>query len=236
MNPYGSSMSGSAVRPTSPKSVIRFVSSENSLQHYGIPGQKWGVITKEYEPVTVDHRLSNKASQQPKQYKSRAIRARKTRADYREEARVIRERNERVRKRALAIGAAAVGLVAAYGAIRYVRIQKAKAYSGLLNRFIKQNPSANLASESGRMLLKNGVAKASANSKTLANARNTNKYLKRIGKTVDTKEALKAYKARRSISRLANTPVNPTGNKVVELMRKFDRRRLFRLVMSRYRI
>ena len=26
------------------------------LQHYGVPGQKWGVITKEYQPVTFDRR------------------------------------------------------------------------------------------------------------------------------------------------------------------------------------
>lgn len=37
-------------------SMLADSSKNDYLQHYGIKGQKWGVITKEYEPVAVDHR------------------------------------------------------------------------------------------------------------------------------------------------------------------------------------
>lgn len=32
------------------------------IEHHGIKGQRWGVITKEYEPVAVDHRRMRRAS------------------------------------------------------------------------------------------------------------------------------------------------------------------------------
>ena len=53
--------------PAGAGSRVRRMDQENSycvhtqggsdwLMHYGVKGQKWGVITKEYEPVAVDHR------------------------------------------------------------------------------------------------------------------------------------------------------------------------------------
>lgn len=36
--------------------LIHRIEDQNFLEHHGIRGQKWGVITKEYEPVAVDRR------------------------------------------------------------------------------------------------------------------------------------------------------------------------------------
>ena len=245
MNQYGLSMTGSAVRPASPKSVVRFSSHSNYIQHYGVPGQKWGVITKEYEPVAVDHRrmrkpetysIRRKANPKTAYNSSRTANGLKTREDYRREAQAIRERNEKVRKKVIIGSAVVLGLIAAYGTYRYARVQKAKAYAGLLNRFLKQNPGASLSSESGRRLLQGGAVKAYANSRTLADAKSTNQYLKQIGKTVNKKDALRLYRARNSISRLSNVSVSPTGSRTLEAMKKMDRRRLTRLLLSKYRI
>lgn len=238
MDQYDLSMTGSTVRPTNPKSIIRFTSYGGSLQHYGVPGQKWGVTTKEYQPVAIDHRRMRK----PESYSIRrnvtpkTASSPKTREDYRKEAQAIRERNERVRKKVIIGSAVVLGLIAAYGAMKYVRVQKAKAYAGLLNRFLKQNPGASLSSESGRRLLQGGAVKAHVNSRTLADAKSTNQYLKRIGKTVNKKDALRLYRARNSISRLSNVSVSPTGSRTLEAMKKMDRRRLTRLLLSKYRI
>lgn len=35
------------------------------LMHHGVPGMKWGVITKEYQPVGYDHRRTSAAAQAP---------------------------------------------------------------------------------------------------------------------------------------------------------------------------
>ena len=54
-NPAGA---GSRVRRMDKEDVylIHINNESNYLAHYGVKGQKWGVTTKEYEPVAIDHR------------------------------------------------------------------------------------------------------------------------------------------------------------------------------------
>lgn len=62
------------------------------LQHYGVPGQKWGVITKEYQKVGYDHRydhtqFKNRQSQAVSKMKRRKLAQEYERRVYRERAR-----------------------------------------------------------------------------------------------------------------------------------------------------
>lgn len=36
--------------------LIHRIEDQNYLEHHGVKGQKWGVITKDYEPVSIDRR------------------------------------------------------------------------------------------------------------------------------------------------------------------------------------
>jgi hypothetical protein len=187
------------------------------LAHYGVKGQQWGVVTKEYEPVAIDHRktggtaksnLLNRAQQgisnriNSYRYKEQ-VRSAEAIAQYRKE----KAANDKKWKRAK-IGAAVLATaLVAYGAYKVNKIVKAKAYTGLLNNFLKKNPNANFGSSRGRASLINGIDKATANSKTFKDAWKTNKYLRRNGMSVGRRDALSVYKTRRLIAKASHLKV-----------------------------
>lgn len=182
------------------------------LQHYGVPGQKWGVITKEYEPVSVDRRKLKKPTPsmntfnktfRPAPSKNQVLKpVGKNETDKKGGwvSQKMADRNRKLRT-ASYVGAAAIGLLLAYGAYRYSHVMKAKAYSGLLEKFISQNPSANLKTESGKRLLQKGIHYAEVNSRKFTDAKATNLYLKKRGLLMKTKDATRIYKAKNLIKK-----------------------------------
>lgn len=228
--------------------------TKDVLMHYGVPGQKWGVITKEYEPVAVDHRRTSISKPQARTIRTynpsgsnlsrRQVRelSRREREGYytKENGRTVwrqngksyspTEQRQKIVKRAL-IGAGAVaGLLIAYGAIRYHKIQKAKAYSGILNRFLHKNPNASLTTEAGKKLYRRGLDLANANIKRGSDIKNVNHYLKNRGLALSNRKALKIYKARKGLERM--TVDSQTKNKVAQLIRKRRNAKTVRRVLE----
>lgn len=237
MDLYGSSVTGSAVRPTSPKGVVRISSKNDVLQHYGVPGQKWGVITKEYQPVAIDRRKLKRPTPstnafnktfRPPESKNQKLMSQKPNAGW--SSKKYGDRNKKLR-RAAYIGAAAIGLITAYGTYKYIHTTKAKAYSGILQRFLSQNPGANMATESGRQLLQKGQHFAEMNSKTLKTAKLTNGYLNRKGLNVASKEARRIYSSRRLINRVSKIPIGK--NKFMRAVNRFRASRLRSRILNK---
>lgn len=69
----------------------------NTLIHYGVKGQKWGVITKEYEPVAVDHRKIGNQTSIVQKVRGKANARREYLQAYRQQ--VIADRQARREKR-----------------------------------------------------------------------------------------------------------------------------------------
>ena len=200
----------------------------NYLAHYGVKGQKWGVMTKEYEPVAVDHRRLRTAqkpvystSTRPqvgynattKQQREQRRREREGyyttengRTVWRQNGKTYSpsEQRQRIVKRALIGAGIAAGLLAVYGAIRVSHIRKAKAYSGILNRFISQNPTATQNTDAGRKLLKRGMQLAKKNSAKAKDIQATNSYLNKNGLNLSNREALKMYRGRKDLEKQLN--------------------------------
>lgn len=210
-----------------------FDEEDEALIHYGVPGQKWGVITKEYEPVAIDHRrtgnnpngISGRIKQRINDRRNEArAKDEKFRAEIKANYQKQREQRQKIAKYG-AIGVAALaGLLIAYGTYKYVHVNKMKAYSGLLNRFMRQNPQMNLNDAAGRAMFKSGVEKAAANSRSLKDAVATNRYLKRTGLQIGKSEARRMYSARHLINRLNN--MKTTGGKYGAVIDRYRRNRL----------
>lgn len=212
----------------------------NVISHYGVKGMHWGEITKEYEPVAVDHRKLKTAQLQTPNYRistkprmSSAARQKAAQTMSRKQVRAMRrreregyytkdangrtvwrqngreyspsEQRQKIVRRALIAAGVATAVLAAYGAVKYRHIQKTKAYSGILNRFLNQNPGANLSTESGRQLYQKGLNLAKTNSASRASIKRTNRYLKQKGLSLKKKEAVKIYKQNRNIDKLLRT-------------------------------
>lgn len=200
----------------------------DALAHYGVPGQKWGVITKEYEPVAVDHRKMRTSNVVRTSTTTRSVGSSMSRKQVREQQRRERqgyytkengrtvwrkngktyspsEQRQKIVKRALIGTGIVAGLLITYGAVKYGQIRKAKAYSGILQRFLKQNPAANLKTPEGKNLYRRGLELAKANSKGRAAIKNANQYLKRRGLSPTRSNAMQTYRARKSLEKtLAN--------------------------------
>ena len=219
----------------------------DTLMHYGVPGQKWGVITKEYQPVAVDHRkLRTKSvvrtSTTPRSagsmlsregVQSRAMQKREREGYWtKENGRTVwrqngksfspSERRQKIVQRAL-IGAGIVaGLLITYGAVKYSRVQKAKAYSGILNRFLKQNPGANLNTPDGRKLYQRGLDFAKENSKGDKVIKKTNRYLRQHGLNLNSRQALDMYGQRKGVEKALRPPsANHNRSGALDLIRRY---------------
>ena len=118
-NPYGS---GYKVRKMDDESgyLIHIVKDQNFLAHHGVKGQKWGVITKEYEPVAVDRRKTRGFSPIAKvkaRFAESRAREQAERQQERENWNAIFQRSEKRRKiigTALGVGTLALSLYAGY--------------------------------------------------------------------------------------------------------------------------
>ena len=211
------------------------------LMHYGVPGQKWGVITKEYEPVAVDHRKMRTSNVVRTSTTPRSAGSSLSRQQVREQKRRERqgyytkengktvwrqngksyspsEQRQKIVKRALIGTGIVAGLLITYGAVKYRQVQKAKAYSGILERFMHQNPAANLQTPEGRKLYQRGLALAKENSKNRVMVKNTNRYLKSRGLSLDRKSAMQTYRARKSLGTMAS--YKGSRNRALELIRR----------------
>lgn len=215
------------------------------LMHYGVPGQKWGVITKEYEPVAVDHRKMRTSNVVRTSTTPRSVGSSMSRKQVREQQRRERqgyytkengrtvwrqngksyspsEQRQKIVKRAL-IGAGIVaGLLVTYGAVKYHQVQKAKAYSGILQRFLKQNPAAKLDTPEGRKLYQRGLQLATKNSAGTEAIKSTNRYLRNHGLNLSGRNAMKTYRTRKSLEKTAFGLEN--RNQVLALIRKYRQR------------
>lgn len=211
------------------------------LMHYGVPGQKWGVITKEYEPVAVDHRKMRTSNVVRTSTTPRSVGSSMSRKQVREQQRRERqgyytkengrtvwrqngksyspsEQRQKIVKRALIGTGIVAGLLITYGAVKYGQIRKAKAYSGILQRFLKQNPAANLNTPEGKKLYRRGLELAKANSKGRDAIKNTNKYLRRRGLSVNSNDAMQTYRARKSLEKTLTS--QERRNKALALIRR----------------
>lgn len=200
--------------------VRREDSKPDYLMHHGIIGQRWGVITKEYEPVAVDHRKSRGLFS-----KQRAKIRRQIRKDNLEVQKLNEERRRKTENRkkivktastALAIAGAAALIYAGY---RHMRLNRAKAYAGVLNNFLTKNPGASFYTSEGKKIIRRGAELAKSNSSDLGSAKLTNQFLKRQGhfsgmlhnrkaRSLYNKQALKLYRSRRLIERAAKKKVS----------------------------
>lgn len=233
MNPYGSSLTGSAVSMAGPKAIVKVSTkkpySNDVLQHYGVKGQKWGVITKEYEPVAVDRRKLRTATPSTNTY-NKLARPAPTR-DRQLTAKVkkgwVTEKRERYNKAINVAGYIGTGLLLGalgYGMYKYAKITKAKAYAGSLTRFLSRNPSVNLNTESGRQLLQKGLNTARASSRGFASAKTVSDYYKSRGLGIPRKQALHIYKARNLLTRVSK--IKPSSNQFLNELKNHRRNRL----------
>lgn len=211
------------------------------LMHYGVPGQKWGVITKEYEPVAVDHRKMQTSNVVRTSTTPRSVGSSMSRKQVREQQRRERqgyytkengrtvwrqngksyspsERRQKIVKRALIGTGIVAGLLITYGAVKYRQVQKAKAYSGILQRFLSKNPAANLKTPEGKKLYRRGLELAKANSKGRDAIKNTNQYLKQRGLNLKRNSAMQTYKARKSLEEALTS--QERRNKALALIRR----------------
>lgn len=136
-NPAGA---GSRVRRMDKEDVylIHINNESNYLAHYGVKGQKWGVITKEYEPVAVDHRRTqvyNPVARARTRYLEREAR------QYAEDQKMREQRQEWIEKKnrrievagkALGVGVLALSLFAGYK-LSGIKISGKNALRSLLN-------------------------------------------------------------------------------------------------------
>ena len=95
-----------------------------SLAHYGVKGMHWGEITKEYQPVTVDHRktrggIFSKATEKIRnQIRADDEEVAKEREDRRARWKARKEKNEKIMKYMAAAGA----LLLIYGGYRHFKL------------------------------------------------------------------------------------------------------------------
>lgn len=219
-------------------SAVRFSGesrNNDSLKHYGVQGMHWGEITKEYEPVAFDKRKLKKASavgstsgirrsigsklQQARQkaYKQEMDEIREAR----EAMKANRERRDHMAKMLVYGGVALAGLLSAYGLYRYTHVAKAKAYTGIMNRFLQQNPGALGTGRAAQL--------AAANSKSTAQAHAVNRYLSRKGLGMSGKRVMSVYSAKNLIAKLEKIPKGKTkfGKAIFNKMRNRTRDRIF---------
>lgn len=113
-------------------SMLADSSKNDYLQHYGIKGQKWGVITKEYEPVAVDHRKTRSGG--PLARIRNRVRERMARddaevaADRKLRQERLKKINERTKKAGTALGVSLLAGAFIYG-------YRHNVLKGLMNRF-----------------------------------------------------------------------------------------------------
>ena len=123
--------------------------SGQALCHHGIQGQKWGVITKEYQPVAVDHRKTGNSSVvRPKvriNLRNRLARERAERQkEYRETLEIHQAQREK-RRKAIRIGGTALGIgvlgLAAYKGLKVSGIKPSQTYHNALNSLTALKPT-----------------------------------------------------------------------------------------------
>lgn len=219
-------------------SAVRFSGesrNNDSLKHYGVQGMHWGEITKEYEPVAFDKRKLKKASAvgstsgarrsigsrlQQERKKARQQELDEIR-EAREAMKANRERRDHMAKMLVYGGVALAGLLSAYGIYRYTHVAKAKAYTGIMNRFLKQNPGALGTGRAAQL--------AAANSKSVAQAHAVNRYLSRKGLGMSGKRVMSVYSAKNLIAKLEKIPKGKTklGKAIFNKMRNRTRDRIF---------
>ena len=221
------------------------INGHNSLMHYGVKGQQWGVITKEYEPVAVDHRklrssqntihttVRRKTTPNQLSRKQKREILRRERQGYytKENGRTVWHQNgrsyspseerQKIMQRAIIGAGAAAALIAIFGGIHMARVRKAKAYSGILSRFISQNPIAKQNSDAGRKLLKRGMELAKQSSSSRKSIKVTNDYLRKKGLELSGRDALRMYKGRKDLSKQLKYAFD--RKKVLTYLRKFGK-------------
>ena len=206
---------------------------EKSLSHHGVQGMHWGEITKEYEPVAVDHRKIKTANNPTPARagatfssgiaKMKAARKQREAEQYkrdRQEMLAAREHRDKLARNLAYGGAIVAGLLLAYGTYKVTKIQRARAYSGLLNRIMTQNPNMSLSTAS-RM--------ANFNTRMPEGAKMINRYLKSKNLTVGIRRSNRIYGAKNLISRMSKIPKGKTkaGKAIFNKMRYRMRDRIF---------
>ena len=214
-------------------SAVRFSGEpKDFLSHHGVEGMHWGEITKEYEPVAFDKRKLKKSengafpsSRIRTAIRERAAKQRQKEAEdwrqTRKEMLAAREKRDKIAKGLVYGGAILAGLLAVYGAYKLVRIPKSKAYAGIFNRFMTQNPGSDPLGRASQL--------AKANSNTFGQARMANRYLKSRGLAVGGRRASRIYGAKRLIEKVKNLPQGKTkaGKALLEKMRNRLQARAF---------
>ena len=192
--------------------AVSFVHKNDSLMHYGVSGQKWGVITKEYEPVAVDHRKTRGfVANRVAKYRQQVARDEAEVRQINEIRRQKTEQHRRTRQKIAWAAAAAISLFVIYKGYRYAKIKNARAYSGVLVNYLKKTPGANLTTPEGKALYKRGMELAKANARIVDNSEGVARYLERTGQAIPKKEALRYYKLRRATGKYLNAKTGGTG-------------------------
>ena len=191
-----------------------YSSGHDFLMHYGVKGLKWGVITKEYEPVAVDHRKTGssggfftraRARVQTRLAKERAGRQR----EYRETIENLQAKREK-KENAVRFGGKMLGLgvlgIALYKGYKVSGIKPSKTFHNALKSLTAIKPT------------KARLGKLFSQGFTLATAREQNRNtglarvlatFKRSGSILSLSHYRQKIKnARRYIDRLKNYRLN----------------------------
>lgn len=208
-NPYGS---GYKIRKMDDESgyLIHRVEDQNFLAHHGVKGQKWGVITKEYEPVAVDHRKIKRFSPIAKaraRMTSERAKAEAERQQERENWNAIFEKKRRNKKAIASVMGVGVMALSLYGGYKLNKIHGRQLINGkaALKNLLPMKPSVSSFKNAAKTLGKEGINYSWG--KSLAPS-----GLKRVKSTFDhakvllTGQRYREYvkKARRLIGRVKN--------------------------------
>ena len=120
----------------------------NYLMHYGVSGQKWGVITKEYVPTGrppgpkkgLFHPVQSVRSRVRRMNEQSLAEERAEREAFQKGRAEVRERRQKIMRGVAYGGVALSGLLFAYGSFKYARaLRAANRYSGSLRKLLARN-------------------------------------------------------------------------------------------------
>lgn len=181
------------------------------LAHHGIPGQKWGIRRYQNEDgtLTAEGRLRylkqmtndeliaySKLSRGSKKHVDNQVGSGKSITE------ALKSGEEREKRKKIAI-VAGTSLLMTFAALKYRKIVKAKAYTGVLKSFMKSSDKS-IFSKSGREALKISMEQAGASTRTFKDAYAINKRFKAAGINIGRKEANRIYSSRRFMGKMVS--------------------------------
>ena len=188
----------------------RQTSNNDFLMHYGIKGQKWGVITKEYEPVAIDHRKLRKSIKSKPNFASRVhsrINAERANDQAQVEAEKEYRKNKRERNtKKIKIAGATLGssllLISLLGNVKSSGVKIGETYKNGLHSLLKLKPHKGSI---GKLLSQGFYALDAHEREKTQGLKRVGLYFKNAGNIITMRRYReKIKKARNFISQIGN--------------------------------